>query len=184
MATPPTFSAGAVLTAGQMNQLGLFLVASQAVGASAVTSVDIDECFSGEYDNYLISFNGISASGNMSLLFALLSAGTPTSSGWVATEYYTSVGGTSLTGQLSNGAGAAAFCSAATAASGLASVMEIQSPFKAQQTRFQYSMADSAFYRFGFALHTAATSYDGFRVTCTGGYTISNGVISVYGRRK
>jgi hypothetical protein len=64
MATPPTFSAGAVLTAAQMNQLGLFLVMSVPVGASSVSAVDISDAFSSDYDNYLISYSDIDASVN------------------------------------------------------------------------------------------------------------------------
>jgi hypothetical protein len=182
--TFPTFSAGEVLRAADMNAVGLWLTKTQAVGASAVSSVDVTSCFSADYDNYVIAFNGISVSTNMSVLFSLLSGSTPTSSGWVSTEFYTAVGGTGLTGQLSNGAGASSFCSAATSASSLASVMEIQSPFLAQYTHFQYSVTDSAFYRFGFALHQASTSYNGFRVTASSGATMQNGSISVYGRKK
>jgi hypothetical protein len=154
------------------------------VGASAVSSVDVTSCFSADYDNYVVAFNGITASTSLSTTFALLSGTTPTSSGWVGTEFYTAIGATSITGQLSNGAGAAAFCSAATAASGLASTMDIQSPFLAQYTRFQYSICATDFYRYGFALHQANTSYNGFRITCSFGGTISNGSISVYGRKK
>jgi hypothetical protein len=160
------------------------MVKTQNVGASAVSAVDVTSCFSADYDNYIIAFNGVSVSGNMSVILTLLNGSTPVSSGWVSTEYYTSVGGTSLTGQLSNGTGGGSFCSAATAASGLASIIEIQSPFLAQYTHFTYSVTDTAFYRYGFALHQANTSYNGFRLTASSGITMSNGSISVYGRRK
>jgi hypothetical protein len=182
--TFPTFTVGETLRAADMNAVGLWLTKTQAVGASAVTTLDVTSCFSADYDNYVIAFNGISVSGNMSVLFTLLNGSTPVSSGWVASEFYCGVGGTGLTGQLSNGAGGTAFCSAATASSGLASVIEIQSPFLAQNTHFTYSVTDSAFYRFGFALHQSNTSYNGFRVTASSGITMVNGSISVYGRRK
>ena len=57
MATPPTFSAGAVLTAAQMNQLGLFLVKSQAVGAT-VPSVTVEDAFNADYENYKVIYSG------------------------------------------------------------------------------------------------------------------------------
>jgi hypothetical protein len=182
--TFPNFSVGETLRSADMNAVGLWLTKTQAVGASAVSAVDVTSCFSADYDSYVIAFNGISVSGNMSLLFTLLSGSTPVSSGWVASEFFCSVGGTGLTGQLSNGAGGSAFCSAATASSGLASVVEIQSPFLVQYTHFTYSVADTAFYRFGFALHQSNTSYNGFRVTASSGITMTNGSISVYGRKK
>ena len=57
MATPPVFSAGAVLTAAQMNAVGLWLIKNQTIG-SAVTSVNVTSAFSADYDNYLITISG------------------------------------------------------------------------------------------------------------------------------
>jgi|DEB0MinimDraft_10_1074344.scaffolds.fasta_scaffold124437_2 hypothetical protein len=57
MATPPVFTAGAVLTAAQMNGIGLWLVKSQTIG-SAVSAVTVTDAFSADYDNYLITVNG------------------------------------------------------------------------------------------------------------------------------
>jgi hypothetical protein len=182
--TYPVFASGDVLNASDMNAVGLWLVKTQAIVGVGVSVVDVYSCFNADYDNYLISFNGISASTSLSFLFQLLSGVTPTGSGWTSTEFYTAVGATTITGQLSNGTGGHAFCSAGTAASGVASTMDIQSPFLAQQTRFQYNICASDFYRYGFALHSSATSYDGMRITCSFGSTISNGSISVYGRKK
>ena len=61
MATPPTFSSGAVLTAAQMNGVGLWLVSSTTIG-SAVSTINIDGCFTSDYRNYLIVFTGTNAS--------------------------------------------------------------------------------------------------------------------------
>jgi hypothetical protein len=57
MATPPTFSAGAVLTAAQMNQLGLFLIKSQVVGAASLSAV-VTDAFSSDYNNYFVTWTG------------------------------------------------------------------------------------------------------------------------------
>jgi hypothetical protein len=178
----PDFSPGEVLTAAAMDSIGFWLVKSQTIGTS-VSSVDITSCFNSSYDNYKISFSGVACSANMSIVFTLLSGTTPVTANWLGTEYFTSVGATTMTGQLSNGAGAGTFCSAGTVTSGVSSVMEIQSPFLAQQTRFQASFGDSAFFRSGFGLHTLATSYDGFRITASSG-SMTGGTISVFGYRK
>ena len=63
MATPPTFSSGAVLTAAQMNSVGMWLVSSTTIG-SAVSTVNIDGCFTSDYRNYLIVFTGANPSGS------------------------------------------------------------------------------------------------------------------------
>jgi hypothetical protein len=57
MATPPDFTAGQVLTAAQMNKVGMWIVASAAVG-TAVSSVTISDCFSADYDDYRVIWSG------------------------------------------------------------------------------------------------------------------------------
>jgi hypothetical protein len=57
MATPPDFSSGAVLTAAQMNSVGLWLVKTQAV-AAGVSSIVVTNAFSTDYDNYKITYTG------------------------------------------------------------------------------------------------------------------------------
>jgi len=64
MATPPVFSAGAVLTAAQMNDVGMWLVTTQTF--TATSDLNIDNCFTSDFENYRIvgrfssSNNGIS----------------------------------------------------------------------------------------------------------------------------
>lgn len=52
MATPPTFSTGAVLTAAQINSVGLWKVASTTFSGSS--GVEMQNCFSSDYRNYLV----------------------------------------------------------------------------------------------------------------------------------
>jgi len=61
MATPPDFTTGSVLTAAQMNKVGLWLVKQQTIG-SAVSSVTVTGAFSADYDNYQIIVSGVSLS--------------------------------------------------------------------------------------------------------------------------
>ena len=69
MATPPTFSSGAVLTAAQMNSVGLWLVKTQVVG-TAVSSVSVTSAFSSDYNNYKIIYEG-GASSASAVLFRM-----------------------------------------------------------------------------------------------------------------
>lgn len=68
MATPPDFSAGEVLTAAQMNQVGLWLVKTQTIG-SAVSSVTVTNAFNENFDNYKIVISGGVGSTNGVLKF-------------------------------------------------------------------------------------------------------------------
>ena len=73
MATPPTFTTGAVLTAAQMNAVGLWLVKSQTVG-SGVSSVTVTGAFSADYDAYKIIWTNGNASSGMNIGLRLGSA--------------------------------------------------------------------------------------------------------------
>jgi hypothetical protein len=53
--TFPTFSSGEVLTAADMNAVGLWLVKSQTVG-TGVSSVTVTGAFSADYDNYKVIY--------------------------------------------------------------------------------------------------------------------------------
>ena len=66
MATPPDFVSGAVLTAAQMNAVGLWLVKTQTIG-SAVSSVTVSSAFSADYDNYKITVTGVNPSASNTL---------------------------------------------------------------------------------------------------------------------
>lgn len=70
MATPPDFTAGQVLTAAQMNAVGLWLVKTQTIG-TAVASVEVTNAFSSDYKAYKIIVQGASASANNALILQL-----------------------------------------------------------------------------------------------------------------
>jgi hypothetical protein len=187
MAVSSNLTTGQVLTASTVNTYmlnpGLDFVKQVTVSAGAST-VDITSCFSSTWDNYVISFANISCSGSMSISGALLSGSTPTSSGWVGTEFFVASGATGINGQLSASGGGSVFCQAGAALSGLQGDLTITSPFLAKYTALNYQVTASDYYRWGYGLHCANTSYNGIRFTTTGGTTITGGTITVYGRRK
>ena len=81
MATPPTFSSGAVLTAAQMNSVGLWLIKTQTVG-NAVSSVSVTSAFSSDYNNYKIIYEG-GVSSASSVFFRMQLNG-------ISSQYYSS----------------------------------------------------------------------------------------------
>jgi hypothetical protein len=88
MATPPTFSSGTVLTAAQMNAVGLWLVKTQTIG-NAVSSVAVTNAFSTDYDNYKIIISGGASSAQAFLTLQL---------GASATGYYYANSGVTYAG--------------------------------------------------------------------------------------
>jgi len=87
MATPPDFTAGQVLTAAQMNQIGLWHISRTTIG-SAVVSVTISGCFTADYTNYRVIVSGLtSASTGAGLNMTVAGAGA--TAHYSTTAYYT-----------------------------------------------------------------------------------------------
>jgi hypothetical protein len=72
----PSFATGEVLTAADMNAVGLWKVASQTIG-TATAQVNLTNVFSSNYDNYrvVVRVNSATAAG---VILCALGTGTPT----------------------------------------------------------------------------------------------------------
>ena len=179
MATPPVFTAGAVLTAAQMNGIGLWLVKTQTIG-SAVSTVTVTGAFSADYDNYLISITGGAAS---TTNYGDLALGSTATGYYMSTNYMTfnanTVSGISRANQ-------AKFigCFVGTTAT-LDGAIFLNSPFLAKNTVMHAHYAqtvatgENATFR-GYLADT--TSYTAFTLTASTG-TWTGGEIRVYGMR-
>jgi hypothetical protein len=178
MATPPSFTAGAVLTAAQMNSVGLWLVKSQTIG-SAVSSVTVTDAFSADFDNYKIIVSGGVASTLVDLNFVL--------TGSTANYYQSQIISSYATGAVT-GAGTAAGSSWTVgygSTSALNANIDIQGPNLAKTTQFScarptMTTSGSAVFVSGF--HNVTTAYTGLTITTSSG-TITGGTIKVYGYR-
>ncbi len=183
MATPPTFTTGQVLTAAQMNAVGLWLVKSQAVG-TGVSSVSITSCFSSDYDNYVISYSNITASAAGVLYGSLLVGTTAQTNGWYGNTFYiiTGAAGALSNATVTNSANVDMGSISSSAGYKNSGVFELQAPNLACDTRAQFSNADNNYWRFGAFIVTNATQYDGIKIAPSSG-TLTGGTISIYGRR-
>lgn len=126
MATPPVFSAGAVLTAAQMNAVGMWKITSESF--SAVSSKPISNCFTSDFDNYRIVGRITSSSNGIAVNFRWR-----TSSGDDSGAYYWRRGFyyTSGVNDLSQSGGTGDFlCNASNTASAITSFsMDVYSPY-------------------------------------------------------
>ena len=183
-----TFTTGEVLTASDTNTYlansGLVYVTSATVG-SAVSTVNITSCFSSTYENYMISFSGITSTGGNggTVNYKLLSGSTASSTLYYGNTFYivTAAAGTMANAPFSNGPnGEAMSISTSTTNAG---VFQLQSPYLAQYTRSQHMSADNNYVRWNSMVHQSATSYDGIQFLPSAG-TITGGTITVYGYRK
>jgi hypothetical protein len=176
MATPPTFSSGAVLTAAQMNGVGLWLVKTQTVG-TAVSSVSVTSAFSADYDNYLILLSGGTCSTNASIGITI---------GGSTTGYYgfMSYGEASTSTPLGAGRNNVAqmnWIGGGTTGQAVHARVEVINPFKASYTKFNGGAYQSGTgYGTMQGEHRVATSYTSFALIPDLG-TITGGTIFVYG---
>ena len=179
MATPPTFSSGAVLTAAQMNGVGLWLVKTQTIG-SAVPNVAVTSAFSSDYENYKIIVSGGVASTAVDLLFNFTGSTASYYFAQTITGYTTGT----VTGAAGSGAGGASSWTVGFGSTGALNInIDLQGPNLAKTTQFgcnrpTISTGGSSVFVSGF--HNVATAYTGFTITPSSG-TLTGGTIAVYG---
>ena len=181
MAVPPDFVAGQVLTAAQMNAVGLWLVKTQAVG-TAVSSVIVTNAFSADYNNYLIMFEDVTFSDGNVLVAMQMRTGTTTSTAsYYASMPYLTYGGAAGNFNTNNGSsfGAAQRTLFATKNS---FGINIYAPFLASRTLYSSLIAGGDLAAWSAGFHDVATSYDQVVFTPAAG-TMTGGNILVYGYR-
>ena len=179
MATPPTFSSGAVLTAAQMNSVGCWLVKTQTVG-SGVSSIVVSNCFSADYENYKITYTGGNCSAGQNIRMRMGS----TTTNYYSSLIYNTFASATPTGVCQNNTQPQwEWAGAGNTTSNLVDIT-LLSPFIAEQTRMisNWSPLDAAGYSSNTLLNT--TSYTGF--TLLPGLaltTFTGGTVRVYGYR-
>lgn len=175
--TYPTFNVGQVLTAAEMNAVGLWLVKSQTIG-NAVSSVTVTGAFSADYDNYLITVSGGVSSAAATALNLKLGA---TVTGYYYSLLYTIY---NTTPAAAVGANVGAWDYAGTGqTTGLSADIRLTTPFLTKPTTYRASVENSTFFAGttnGYLNNT--TSYTSFIITPASG-TMTGGTIRVYGYR-
>jgi hypothetical protein len=180
MATPPDFSSGAVLTAAQMNAVGMWLVKSQAVG-TGVSEIVVTGAFSTDFENYKITYTGGNASTGMNIRMKM---------GAATTNYYSSLiyntfAVNTPTGVCQNNTQPQWEWAGSTNTTSNFLDVTLLSPFVAEQTRMisNWCPFDAAGYSNNVLVDT--TSYTAF--TLLPGValaTFTGGTVRVYGYRK
>jgi F0F1-type ATP synthase membrane subunit c/vacuolar-type H+-ATPase subunit K len=178
----PDFSPGEVLTAAAMDSIGLWLVKTQTVGSTAVSSVLVTDAFSSNFTNYRILVTG--GSSNTPLALGLQMGTTLTGTG-----YYSGIIGTNYAGGTSSGTdNNSTYWTIAGSAmpDGIALDVVLTEPFLTRKTglainsRIDYRTNGAGTMGNGF--HNVSASYTGFALVVTGG-NFANCTIRVYGFR-
>jgi len=178
MATPPDFTTGQVLTAAQMNAVGMWLVKTQAVGTGA-TSVVVTDAFSTDYENYLVTYNGATNTGGEVLRIQLGA----TVTGYYGNLIYANFASGAVSSVGDNNAANWTHCSG-----GVNNFTNLQAtimrPFAAAATTIMAPYQDGANAGHKSGWLNNSTSYTGFTLIVGGGFTITGGTVRVYGYRK
>jgi hypothetical protein len=176
--TYPLFASGDVLNASDMNAVSGWLVKTQTVG-SGVSSVTVTDAFSADYDNYLITLAGGSASADGDFRMTL---GTAVAGYYMALPYANYAGGSAVA-NTNNGASWQFVGSSKTTL--LTVNINVLGPFLSNETSMSgiYIGASASGVAGAFAgFLNNTTSYTSFTLTPSTG-TITGGTIRVYGFR-
>ncbi len=175
MATPPDFTAGAVLTAAQMNAVGLWRVKTQTIG-TAVSTVVVSDAFSADYENYIITVSGgIHSTGAGSLTMKLGASATNYYYGATIVTY--STGAVTGTG----GNNTSEWVVGMGNASALNAHVTIMGPQLAKRTTFHsFDSNGTSQARNWVGYHNVSTAYTEFTLGVSAG-TMTGGTITVYG---
>jgi hypothetical protein len=173
--TYPSFTAGEVLRAQDMNAVGLWLVKTQTVG-TGVSSVTVTGAFSADYDNYKIVYTGGVGSTNIVISLRI---GAATTGYYSQTIYATYAGTGPLANVPDNNANQWTYVGRGTTNSTYMST-ELFQPFLTSRTFFNtfgISTTDMTATA-GFLDNT--TSYTAFTFFPISG-TMTGGTVRVYG---
>jgi hypothetical protein len=176
--TYPTFNAGQILTAAEMNAVGLWLVKTQAVG-TGVSSVTVSSAFTSDYNHYLITWSGGTVSADTDIACVL---------GASVTGYYQflNYGLSSTTiplGAGRNNQNNFSWCGGGLAGQGGHARFELLNPNVAIYTKLlSGSYQNGSNYGMTVGEHRVATAYTSF-VLSPGLGTITGGTIRIYGYR-
>ena len=186
MATPPVFVSGAILTAAQMNSIGLWKISTTVMSG---VSTSVSGCFSSDYANYRVVCQNLTGAAAATRLLSLRFR--TTSDDTTASYNFGTFGTTSpgTTTQLAtNGATSATLAALGAQPSGSAAggfVLDIMSPNVASGTTYTGSgimyQPDLVSYvsRSFSGNMTTATQYTGF--TIFGVTDALSGTLQVYG---
>ena len=177
--TYPSFTAGEVLRAADMNAVGLWLVKTQTVG-TGVSTVAVTSAFSSDYDNYRIVITTNSGSTDAAFFLRL----TGSSTAYYYSNLQNNFGGSNGTDKAENATGWRIGSNDGT--NGTYAILDVMRPNLAQVSFMSFNgiygdTGGTSWY--GGGMHNVASAYTGFEIYPNAG-TFTGGTIRVYGYQK
>ena len=175
MATPPDFTSGQILTAAQMNAVGMWLVKTQSFTAESPLITDV---FTADYENYVATFRATSSLTGWYTLVQLINGTTPKTSSYSRAGLVSSTAG-SLSAD-GGGTGQDGWRSNVQSTSGIYTTMTFFRPFLTSETGFKSEGSTSGYYAAG-GSQNESYSATGFKILASGNAATYTGTVSVYG---
>jgi hypothetical protein len=183
MATPPDFVAGQVLTAAQMNAVGMWLVRSATF--SAVSTVTADNVFTADYQDYLLVSRYTTSTTN-TIRYVNRAAGSNATTNY--NEQNLNVTSTTVSGSRATAQARITFGPNTDGNFVSTAQVYISGPALAEATVFNFTLGRNlgAFtvptISINVSNHSTATAYDGFQLFVDSGTFTGN--YSLYGLRR
>ena len=174
----PTFTSGEVLTAAEINKVGLWRVAT-VTGGSGTSSVDVNNVFSADYRNYRVIIRGGTIATGTNIRMRL---GASATAYYSSQEYISFAAAQVLAGDVNATYWTVVGRSVPT--NGSDATFDLYNPFEAERTRIHamfVDMSTTGGAQTSLGYHNAATSYTGFTLFTTSGNWTSDLTITVYG---
>jgi hypothetical protein len=187
MPTPPDFTSGQVLTAAQMNAVGMWEVAS---GTLSGTATNFQGCFTNDYDKYIIKVDQIRINaGNTGVWFRFMNGASVLSSNDYRYSYVRLQTSNTQNNTASNGANAG-FTGVDTnlpneyVASFSMDVFQPRLVARTFTTTQSFSFGSEWQSNNGGCGFLSAQAVDGIQFTTLGAANFTDGKVTIYGCRK
>ena len=176
--TYPTFNSGDVLTAAEMNAVGLWLVKTQTIG-TAVSSVTVTGAFSTDYDAYQIVVTG--GTFNTTLVWGVFQFSSAHTTGYYGAAQFIDTAG-AATAQGTSNLGRLLVTRSSTTTAGVSSwVVNVANPMNAVRKSIWGQCSGGNMVTHG-GYYDSTSTFSQFVLSPSAG-TLTGGTIRVYGIR-
>jgi len=176
--TYPTFNSGDVLTAAEMNSVGLWLVKTQTIG-TAVSSVTVTGAFSTDYDAYQIVVTG--GTFNTTLVWGVFQFSSAHTTGYYGAAQFIDTAG-AATAQGTSNLGRLLVTRSSTTTAGVSSwVVNVTNPMTAVRKSIWGQCSGGNMVTHG-GYYDSTSTFSQFVLSPSAG-TLTGGTIRVYGMR-
>jgi hypothetical protein len=176
MPTPPDFTSGQILTAAQMNAVGMWLISTTSF---TTASPDITAVFSADYEHYVAVLRCTSSLSGQYTNCQLINASTPKTTNYNRGGLVATTGAVLSTDSSTTGTDGWRIAGQSTA--GIYATMTFFRPFSTSETGYstQTSYGGNLYSHAG--VQTESYSATGFKILASGNAATYTGTVSVYG---